>query len=135
MYLQCNKCQKEIEADWIICPTCGNPLDGNSEVAIVESAIKAWRKETKAKYVPSPSEETLYSMFQEGNGYIYTLRDEDCEICDFGAMAVIVAIKGSTVPVSICANCGHVQKLGAKEAHDRGLTFTQMNKEQKETKP
>jgi hypothetical protein len=114
MYLQCNKCSKQIEKDWIVCPACGNPLDG--------------KKDNKMKYSRSPAEETVYGIFQEGKQYITTLRDEDCEVCDFGAMAAVIIVSGSAGPVSCCANCGHVQKMDPTRARARGLRFDKRKK-------
>lgn len=82
----------------------------------------------KSSYKPSPAEETLYKIFQEGRKFVYTLRDADCEVCNFGAMAVVVAVQGMASPVSVCAGCGHVQKMARKEARERGLTFKRMDK-------
>ncbi|MDG6918489.1 MAG: hypothetical protein JRN62_03530 [Nitrososphaerota archaeon] len=128
MYLQCNKCSKQIEKDWIVCPACGNPLDGKKEVSVVENAIRVWKKDNKMKYSRSPAEETVYGIFQEGKQYITTLRDEDCEVCDFGAMAAVIIVSGSAGPVSCCANCGHVQKMDPTRARARGLRFDKRKK-------
>lgn len=54
-----------------------------------------------------------------------TVRDADCEVCGFGAMAAIIAVKDSST-VSVCGKCCHVQVMLTKEACDRGLTFEKM---------